>query len=284
MEYTVLLFYKYISIEDPETFAQEERERALRLRLTGRTIIAHEGLNATYEGTREATEQYRKELTADARFHDVQFKVSKGTGNAFRKLSVKVRKEIVSSHLGDDDVNPNEVTGKYLKPGELKKWYENGEEFVVVDMRNDFEFASGHFQNSIPSGMKNFRDLANATKKIEPLKNKKVLTVCTGGVRCEKASAYLVKKGFENVYQLEGGIVSYMEKYPTQEFKGTLYVFDNRLTMDFDDAAKHEVVGKCARCSSSSERYVNCDNDVCHLHYILCENCEKSAGLYCGTC
>lgn len=282
--YDIILFYMYTDIADPEALALIERERTKRLGLTGRMIIAGEGINGTYEGTKENIEIYCRELSSDSRFKNIKFKKSQGTGNAFPKCSIKVRPEIVSAHLKEEDINPRLLTGKYLPPEELKKWYEQDEDFVVVDMRNDFEFASGHFKNAVPSGMKNFRDLKKITSDLKRLKNKKVLTVCTGGVRCEKASGYLISQGFENVYQLDGGIVSYMEKYPSQDFLGSLYVFDNRITMDFDtDQTSHVTVGRCLRCNRPSESYVNCENDVCHVHYILCVECQKEGSL-CSDC
>jgi UPF0176 protein len=110
------------------------------------------------------------------------------------------------------------------------------------------------------------------------LKDKTVLTVCTGGVRCEKASGYLKREGFKDVYQLDGGIVSYMEKYPGEHFEGSLYVFDNRITMHFNDKEKHNVIGICERCGEKSERYVNCANLACHKHFICCEACASENG------
>lgn len=271
-------------MDDPEALLTSQRSLCERLGLTGRIIVAKEGINGTCEGTTEAIQAYCDEMKKDSRFADVHFKISEGTGSAFRKLSIKVRPEIVSTHLGEDDVDPTKETGTYLKPEDLKTWYEKGEDFVVVDMRNDFEYSSGHFENSIASGMKYNRDLSKVPEKLAPLKVKKVVTVCTGGVRCEKASAYLLKKGFKNVYQLEGGIVSYMEKYPNQEFKGSLYVFDNRLLMDFDKKSgqQHDILGRCEVCGEKSERYVNCENDDCHVHYILCEKCGAE-GSFCGS-
>ena len=278
----VILFYKYTRIEDPAELVRAERARTTQLGFKGRMIVAHEGINGTYEGTPENISVYCRELTADPRFSDIHFKVSDGDGKAFQKLSIKVRPEIVSSYLGEKDVHQTEKTGRHLKPDELKSWYEKGEEFTVIDMRNDYEFKSGHFKNSLASGMENFRDLQKITPRFAHLKTKKVLTVCTGGVRCEKASAYLLQQGFQDVYQLDGGIVSYMEKYPHQEFQGALYVFDNRITMD-TVSDPHEVIGVCERCSSASESYVNCANNFCHVHFILCGECQKKDSL-CNDC
>lgn len=138
--------------------------------------------------------------------------------------------------------------------------------------------------------MENFRDLPKVIPKIEDLKDEPVVTVCTGGVRCEKASAYIKKKGFKEVYQLDGGMATYMEKFPGKDFVGSLYVFDNRVVMNYDNKVKegkegqlHEVIGKCMKCGIASERYINCENDLCHLHFICCENCVNIDGKsYCG--
>ncbi len=179
----------------------------------------------------------------------------------------------MSAHLGEDDFSPRDITGKYLKPDQLHELFEKNEDFVIVDMRNDYEQDVGVFKGSIRSGMKNFRDLPETARQLESVKNKKVVTVCTGGVRCEKASGYLVKKGFKDVYQLDGGIVSYMEKYPGKNFLGSLYVFDKRKVMSFDKPEEHITIGRCQLCEKPSERYVNCKNALCHGHFICCEAC-----------
>ena len=290
--HTILLYYKYTDIADPQALAYGQRSLCEKLKLKGRVIIAHEGVNATVEGTIEAIEQYIAEMKRDSRFADVHWKKSAGSidGQSFPKLSIKVRKEIVSLHLDDfdpatGDINPAQLTGKRLSPEELRQWFAEGREFEIVDMRNDYEHASGHFKGSVLPPLKNFRDLAKVLPQLQPLKNKTVLSVCTGGVRCEKASAYLVKQGFQDVYQLDGGIVSYMEKYPGQDFAGALYVFDGRVTMHFDKAEEHKVIGRCGRCERASEHYVNCKNLSCHYHFICCTDCVDEKGeAYCSDC
>ena len=274
MEYQIILFYKYIRILDPEQVKFWQQAICGPLGLTGRCIVAKEGINATFEGTKENIKEYIKQLEQDIRFQNIHFKISSGTGHAFPKLSIKVRKEIVSLNLGTCDINPNEITGIHLKPEELHDWIRDKKEFYIVDMRNAYEHKVGHFENSILPPIENFRDLPKVVEQINHLKNKTVLTVCTGGVRCEKASGFLMSQGFNDVYQLDGGIVSYMEKYPNEDFKGKLYVFDGRVTMGFyTDDIKHEVVGKCDECGEQSENYVNCANPICHRHFIICENC-----------
>ena len=151
-------------------------------------------------------------------------------------------------------------------------------------MRNDYEYNVGRFKDSIMSNLQNFRDVPRVLNELEDLKDETVLTVCTGGVRCEKASGLLLKNGFRDVYQLDGGIVSYIEKYPAEEFEGKLYVFDGRITMDFDPTDKHVVVGKCDKCEVPSERYVNCRNPECNKHFICCEDCSEEDGRsYCSS-
>ena len=287
-DHQILLFYKYVHLDDPAAVAQKEREICARLGLTGRSIIASEGINATYEGTKENIQEYIRELEQDPRFLNIHFKISDGTGSAFPKLSVKVRKEIVSLNLGVCDVDPNQTTGIHLKPEELHEWIKNKKEFYIVDMRNAYEHKVGHFAGSILPSMENFRDLPKIVEQISHLKNKTVLTVCTGGVRCEKASGFLITKGFSDVYQLDGGIVSYMEKYPNEDFQGKLYVFDGRVTMGFyTDDAKHMIVGRCDECGEQSENYENCANLACHRHFIVCTTClsRKGGEAYCpGGC
>ncbi len=282
MNYEIILYYKYVPIENPEMLVKTQKELCEKLGLKGRILIATEGINGTLEGTKDAINVYCRDFLTDSRFLDINIKRSVGDGNAFPKLKVKFRSEIVSASLGEDDVKPWETTGKYLSADELNLWIEEGREFTIVDMRNDYEYKIGHFENSIDMGMKNFRDLPNAISKLEPLKDKPIIPVCTGGVRCEKASGYLIKKGFKDVYQLHNGIVTYIEKFPNKAFKGKLYVFDNRIAMDFDTPDNHTVVGKCDLCQSSTEHYVNCKNTSCNAHFLVCELCETEQGIFCS--
>ncbi|MBP6911951.1 MAG: rhodanese-related sulfurtransferase [Candidatus Pacebacteria bacterium] len=277
--YQILLFYKYVSIENPHEVAEAQRALQTRLSLKGRSIIAHEGLNITLEGTVENTEAYIREVEKDPRFQNIHWKKSEGTGRAFAKVSVKVKPEIVSLRLSDTDIDPNKVTGKKLSPDELHDWIKNKKEFYIIDMRNMYEHTVGKFEGSICPPMRNFRDLPKLMKTISHLKDKTVLTVCTGGIRCEKASGYLISQGFTNVYQLDGGIVSYMEKYPNEDFKGKLYVFDHRKVMGFyTDNPQHEVIGSCAVCGEKCENFTNCGDVECHAHFVCCKKCLSDAG------
>jgi UPF0176 protein len=281
MKYQILLYYKYIKIDDPQMRRNEQREICQKLELKGRIIVSEEGINGTLEGTTENTEEYIKWMNSQDEYKDIHYKKSEGTGDAFPKLKIKARDEVVSAHLGEDDIDPNDTTGKYLEPEELHEWFESGKEFYIVDMRNDYEFKVGFFQDSILPPLSNFRDLPKIIKEIESLKDKTVLTVCTGGIRCEKASGFLVKKGFKDVYQLHGGIHSYMERYPNKHFKGKLYVFDGRITMGFNmDSEEHEVVGRCDKCGAVSDEYADCAYRHCTgiRHFITCNDCKDENG------
>ena len=313
-KYEILLYYKYTKVNRAHLFVDWHKELCKRLNLKGRILIADEGINGTVEGSPEANAEYIKALISqDARggtdkhgnilnsdgtycygdFSDVVFKKSVGDGKAFPKMKVKLRTEIVAAKLGEEDINPAEFTAKHLPPEELNQWFRDGKNFKIIDMRNDYEYVVGHFKDSINPKMENFRDLPKVMPDIEKYKDEPVLSVCTGGVRCEKASAYLMKKGFKEVYQLDGGMATYMEKFPGKDFLGSLYVFDNRVVMNFDDKVKsgeavdgqlHEVIGHCAKCGEKSERYINCANDFCHLHFICCENCAAEDGKsYCNN-
>lgn len=282
MDHQILLYYSYAFLDDAEALSVRQRELCESLGLKGRIIVASEGLNGTLEGTVEATNAYVKDFLSDPRFADTTLKYSPSNGGSFSKLSVKYRSEIVSAHLGERDVHPRIVTGKYLEAEELHSWFKEGREFYIVDMRNDYEHQSGHFVDSILPNLGNFRDLPKILPDLEHLRNKTVVTVCTGGVRCEKASGFLVENGFAGVYQLKDGIVTYMEKYPNQEFQGVLYVFDGRVTMGFNlDEPDRAVIGRCELCGAASERYVNCANDECHRHFICCENCSALGPVLC---
>ena len=286
-KFVVLLYYNYVQIDEPERLKRDQEELCRRLNLNCRIIVASEGINGTLEGLEADTEEYIRFMMKDSRFKNMHFKKSLGTGNAFPKISIKLRPELVAGHLGKDDINPNQITGKYLHPEELNRWFKENKKFYIVDMRNDYETTVGYFKDSILPSLRNFRDLPEILPKLKSLKNETVLTVCTGGVRCEKASGYLVKKGFKDVYQLNGGIVSYMEKYPNEDFLGKLYVFDGRVTMGFNlDSPEHKVVGKCEDCFKTADKYIDCANLHCtnKRHFISCDECFKKNKGYCKNC
>ena len=178
------MYYKYVHIENPLKVRDEQRELCQRLGIKGRIIVADEGINGTLEGTVESTEKYIEEMEKSEYFKGIVYKKSVGIGDAFPRLSVKYRPEVVSAHM--PELNPNKVTGKYLSADELHQWYEEGREFYVVDMRNDYEYLSGYFENFIPADLKNFYDLPKVLPKLEHLKIKLSLLSVQGEFAAKK--------------------------------------------------------------------------------------------------
>jgi len=274
-QYQVILYYKFVPIQNPELFRDQQRALCDKIGIQGgRIIVSQEGINGTLEGTIESIEKYMQAMKDDQRFQDMLFKISDSNGEAFPyitdpktgqpqpKLSIKVRDELVTTDIeGHQKIGPiTGRTGKYITSEELHKWiHDPNKEFYIVDMRNDYEYEVGHFKDSVMiKDFKNFRDLPKVLPQIENLKNKTIVTICTGGIRCEKASGVLLENGFNDVYQLQDGIVTYMEKYPNEDFLGKLYVFDQRITIGFNlDDDKHQVVGKCRLCDNATENLVD---------------------------
>lgn len=284
-KYQILLYYKYLPLENPEGIRDAQKDFCRNHNLKGRIIVAEEGINGTIEGLESDVQDYVQWMETQPAFQGIHYKYSKGTGAAFPKLSVKARHEIVAYRLGKGDVKPWETTGKYLSAEDLHQWIQTGKKFFIVDMRNAFEQEVGHFEGSTLMNMGHSEDLPKMLSNLDYLpKNEPVVTVCTGGVRCEKASGFLIKHGFTNVYQLHGGIITYMEKYPNEDFIGALYVFDNRLVMHFGDQTtrKRQIIGKCTVCFSSSENFINCTDHFCHRHFIVCLQClDGKNSIYC---
>jgi UPF0176 protein len=271
MAYIVILFYAFVDIAQPEAVRDAQRALCEKLGLKGRILIAGEGINGTLEGTEEAIEAYKAAMHEGVLFKDMLFKESEGTGDAFRRLEVKVRDEIVTLEAGRFDVKKE--TAPEMTADELQALYERDEDFVVLDLRNDYEIEAGYFEKTEHPNMRNFRELPEKIEAISHLKKKKVVAVCTGGIRCEKATCLLKKEGFEEIYQLKDGIHTYMQKYPGQHFKGTLFVFDNRMTTDVVEVPGREIVGRCAFCGAQSEDFYSDDSQKPSLKLICCDAC-----------
>ncbi|PJJ60142.1 oxygen-dependent tRNA uridine(34) hydroxylase TrhO [Hymenobacter chitinivorans] len=271
MDFRVLLYYCYTPIEDPVAFRDEHHRLCLRLNLLGRIIVAHEGLNGTVSGLVADCEEYMRLVKADPRFAALEFKVDEAPEHTFQKLHVRVKPEIVHSSL--HHVRPHEKTGQHLSPQEFKA-LKDRDDVVVVDVRSDYEYNVGRFKNAVTLDMENFRDFPERVEKLKEFKDKKILTYCTGGVKCEKASAYLLEQGFENVYQLHGGIIKYGIETGGEDFDGKCYVFDNRVTVDVN-RVNPTVIAQCHHCNTPSDRMINCANPHCNAHVALCEACGQ---------
>lgn len=273
--YQVLLYYQYVHIDNPEEFAEEHLQFCKGLGLKGRVLVAKEGINGTVSGTLEQTEKYMETMNNDPKFADMVFKVDKHDKHAFKKMHVRARKELVTLRL-KDDVNPKETTGEYLSPEEFYEAMQD-ENTVILDARNDYEFDVGHFRGAIRPDIKTFRELPKWVKENKHLiEGKRILTYCTGGIRCEKFSGWLIKEGFEDVAQLHGGIVTY-GKDPNVKgarWDGQCYVFDERLTVPINRKEKHVVVGVDYFDGQPCERYVNCARPECNRQILCSEENE----------
>jgi UPF0176 protein len=279
MDYRVLLYYCYSPIEDPVAFRDEHHRLCLRLNLLGRIIVAHEGLNGTVSGLTADCEEYMRLVKADARFAALEFKVDEAPAHTFQKLHVRVKPEIVHSSL--HHVRPHEKTGQHLSPQEFKA-LKDRDDVVIVDVRSDYEYNVGRFKNAVTLDMENFRDFPERVEKLKEFKDKKILTYCTGGVKCEKASAYLLEQGFENVYQLHGGIIKYGIEAGGEDFDGKCYVFDNRVTVDVN-RINPSIIAQCHHCATPSDRMINCANPHCNAHVALCDTCGQQLDGACST-
>lgn len=273
--HTILLYYKYTNIENPTHLKQHQQELGNRLGITGRILIADEGINGTVAGTTEAIDIYMSETQKYPGLEDMEWKISEGPENSFPKLSIKIRPEIVTLGLrkNDEDVALNN-SAKYIEPEELLSLYENDEEFYIIDARNDYEFKVGKFKNAITLPIRNFRELPEHLNDIAHLKNKKVVTYCTGGIRCEKASAFLKEQGFEDVQQLHGGIHRYSDLTGGKHFEGKMYVFDGRCQIDVNHV-NETIISQCHHCGEACASYTDCVNSACNLHYIACASCQE---------
>ena len=271
MSYQVLLYYCYTPLADPEQFRDEHHRLCLALDLRGRVIVAAEGLNGTVSGTVESCAQYMATVKADPRFAALEFKVDAVPAHTFQKLHVRVKPEIVHSSLRH--VQPHKKTGQHLSPEEFRA-LKDRDDVVVVDVRSDYEYNLGRFRNAVTLDMENFRDFPARVERLKTFKDKKILTYCTGGVKCEKASAYLLEQGFENVYQLHGGIIKYGIESGGEDFDGQCYVFDTRIAVDVN-RVNPTVISRCQGCEQPSNRLVNCANPHCNAHLPLCAACGE---------
>lgn len=259
--YVVCALYKFVRLENFEELREPLREEMLRQEIKGTLLLAREGINGTVAGTREGINQLLNWLQQDARLADLVYKESFTDDLPFYRTKVKLKKEIVT--MGVEGIDPNQVVGTYVKP---KDWNSliSDPEVTVVDTRNDYEVQIGTFSNAINPSTESFREFPQYVKEnLDPKKNKKVAMFCTGGIRCEKSTAYLKEQGFNEVYHLEGGILKYLEEVPSEEslWEGECFVFDNRVTVDHDLNPGH--YDQCHACrlpiteeDKQSEHYV----------------------------
>lgn len=276
----ILLYYKFTPITDPEMLKLWQKTLCASLNLYGRILVSPQGINGTVGGEIEDLKAYIRETKQFAGFKDTVFKWSEGGRDNFPRLSVKVKKELVAFESHDEiTVDKNGVvgTGPHLKPHEVNELVDKfGDDVVFFDGRNKYEAAVGRFKNAVVPDTRTSRDFKRELEsgKYDELKTKKVISYCTGGVRCELLSAMMKKRGFQEVYQIDGGIVKYGEAFGDDGlWEGNLYVFDGRMGVDFSDHAK--VIGRCIHCDSPTSNYENCALPSCNDLVLMCESCLK---------
>jgi UPF0176 protein len=279
----VILYYKFVPVLDPVITMRWQRELATRLQLKGRIIISTHGINGTLGGDIESLREYKREMNRSVIFKGITYKWSDGTGHEFPKLSVKVRDELVAFGRPDEiQVNEKGVVGggTHLKPEALHKLIkEKGDQVVFFDGRNAYEAKIGKFKNAVVPDTRTTHDFISEleSKKYDELKDKPVVTYCTGGVRCEILSTLMKQRGFKEVYQLDGGIVKYGEKFGDGGlWEGALHIFDDRMVQRFSDKSKD--IGCCIHCRNKTSRYINCSVKSCNRLVLVCAGCDQLTG------
>ncbi|EMY34526.1 rhodanese-related sulfurtransferase [Arthrobacter crystallopoietes BAB-32] len=279
-----MLYYAFVPLPDPEAVRLWQRALCEKLGLTGRILLSKDGINGTVGGEINAVKQYVKTTREHPAFRGLDVKWSEGGAADFPRLSIKVRDEIVSFGApGELKVDENGVVGggTHLGPEELHELValkeEAGEDVVFFDGRNAFEAQIGKFRNAVVPDVATTHDFIREldSGKYDELKDKPVVTYCTGGIRCEVLSSLMVNRGFKEVYQLDGGIVRYGEKYGDAGlWEGSLYVFDKRMHLEFTPEAK--TIGRCARCEAETSKFENCSNPSCRTLTLYCADCAAS--------
>ncbi|MBP6756940.1 MAG: rhodanese-related sulfurtransferase [Bacteroidia bacterium] len=281
IERVTFSFYKYVPIEHPKELRDELFIQWSALNCFGRIYIAHEGINAQMSVPKNNWDAFVNQLYSDVRFNDIPFKIAvDDDGKSFYKLGVKVRDKVVADGIDDETFNPSN-TGTYLNAEGFNKAIEDPNT-IVVDMRNHYESEVGRFDNAFCPDADTFREeLPLVVEHLKGQEDKKVIMYCTGGIRCEKASAYLKHKGFKDVNHLRGGIIQYAKEVKEQglesKFRGVNFVFDERI----GERITPDVLSNCHQCGKPCDTHVNCKNDDCHLLFIQCDAC---ATLMNGCC
>ncbi|MCA9357091.1 rhodanese-related sulfurtransferase [Candidatus Nomurabacteria bacterium] len=279
-----LSFYRYVQIADPKEFQERLLNQWNKFDCMGRIYVAKEGINAQMNVPKENWEQFDAWVQAQPELIGIPYKIAVEEGKmpSFFKLIVKVKDKIVADGLDDESFDVTN-TGQYLTAAEMND-YVNDPEAVIVDMRNAYESEVGHFEGAITPNVETFRDELKKTPDLLKIhKNKKIALYCTGGIRCEKASAWLKHNGFKDVRHLKGGIIDYAHQVAEQglqnKFKGKNFVFDERL----GERVSEEIISKCHLCKSTpSDTHYHCKNQICHTLFIGCDSCiEKKQG-YCS--
>lgn len=283
MNYFVLAFYQFSSIADPQAEIKRQKEYLATKDAKSRIYISEEGINGQMSLSKEDAVKYIDWMHSRDEFAKVSFKLHEWHEHAFPRLIIKYRKQIVALDRKVDLTN----MGQHISAADFRKTLEGQEPYTLLDVRNDYEWAVGHFEGARLPACENFREFtawADELKKEVDPKKEKVMMYCTGGIRCELYSSLLKESGFENVFQLDGGIIQYGLSEGSAHWKGKLFVFDDRLTVPISEE-ETEVIGKCHFCSTSNDSYYNCANIDCNTLYLCCKTCLVDYnGCCCTTC
>lgn len=278
---TIIIFYKYIHLDNPQRIMAWQKGLCQKLHLKGRIILAHEGINGTLGGSPDHINTYKHHMQAHPLFSDIDFKESYNTGDHFPRLRVVVKTEIVNLGLDPQAITATQA-GIRLEPAQAHELIaKSPEDLLIIDCRNYAESAIGTMQGAVRPPVNHFRDFpAYVDRNINLFKNKQVLMYCTGGVRCERASAYIKTKQIaKEVYHIKGGIHRYIEQFPQGFFRGKNYVFDGRTAVKVTD----DILGNCFICQTPSDEYTNCLRAECNKHFICCTPCKTTYGNTCSS-
>lgn len=275
----ILLFYKYTDITYPKQILKWQKTLCESLGLKGRLILAHEGINGTIGGTSKNVDLYKQQMQEHPLFADIDFKESEGSDDHFPRLRIVIKDQIVNFGIDPQKIRAQDG-GIHISPQDAHALMaEKNDNVVILDCRNGYETKIGTFVGSIEPKTQKFRDFPEyVDTHLDLFKDKEVVMACTGGVRCERASAYLKSKGItKKVYQISGGIHRYCEQFPDGFFRGKNYVFDGRVTLPVTD----DILSQCTLCQKASDDYTNCLHALCNKHFICCNSCLTD---YKNTC
>ena len=278
---TTISFYQYFTIEDPLAFRDELYKSLYLLQVFGRIYIASEGINAQISVPTHLLEDFKTYLYSIKGLEGVRLNIAvNDNGKSFWVLRIKQRSKIVADGIEDTSFSM-ENKGNYVNAVQMNELI-SSPETIVIDMRNHYEYEVGHFVNAIEIPSDTFREqLPMAADMMKEKKDKNIIMYCTGGIRCEKASAYMLHHGFKNVFHLEGGIINYANQIKElgleSQFKGKNFVFDDRL----GEKITEDIIAKCHQCGNACDTHTNCKNDGCHLLFIQCASCAET---YAGCC
>lgn len=270
-KYKVISFYKYVDVENPESLAKEHLDWCLANGVNGKIYLAKEGISGSVFGEDEVMDKYKSHLKSYKIFEDIWFKETPTDQIAFNKMHVRVKNEIVNSGLNETSL---EHTARKLTPEQLLKFYESKKDFVIVDARNWYESKIGKFKNAITPQITHFREWPKVVESLSEYKDKTIVTYCTGGIRCEKASAYMREQGFKDVYQIDGGILNYIQQFPDTYWEGGMFVFDDRRVFEPNSKEELKYTANCHFCGKPTSYHINCHNIDCDKIIVCCHDCK----------